>query len=148
MIHAALCILAIALAWRTPQVKSIAILYGAIQICFWLIRNPAESYGESWWWLCIAIELITIWSLRGSDHGAAKWIIRFSWSAIIINLVCTPKDSPIYHLYDYLIPCSEYARALCIIIASNPIWSKITRWHDTRKKDYTWLAKHSTPTLP
>lgn len=121
----------------------IAALYIATQGFFWLVRKDADYYGESWWYLVAAVELITALSMLGIKHWAARWIMWVSLSAVAINLGCTSKTSFLFDYYEYIIPCSEYARALAIIIASNIVWQPLSQWYLSRqnRKRETWLAQ-------
>lgn len=143
MIHIGLCLLAVLLAWRTEQARPVALLYGGIQGLFWLIRSPAAEYGDAWFILVASVEAATAISLIGIDTMPAKFVRWASWSAVCINLATLPHWSPLYGVYPYLIPCSEYARVACIIVFSNPIWAPLQGWYDRRqaKKDTTWLAR-------
>lgn len=143
MIHICLCLMAILLAWRAEQARPVAILYGSIQGLFWLIREQAAAYGDSWFVLVAAVEAATAISLIGINTMPAKFVRWVSWSAVGINLATIPHWSPLYSIYPYLIPCSEYARAACIIVFSTPVWLPLQAWYNRRQadKDSTWLAK-------
>lgn len=142
MIHIALCLLAVLMAWRTPKVREIAILYASIQGFFWLIRSPAAEYGDSWFILVAAVEAATAISLIGMDGNPAKFVRWVSWSAVGINLGTIPHWSPLYDIYPYIIPCSEYARVACIIVFTNTVWAPLSGWYSRRQasKESTWLA--------
>ena len=142
MIHVGLALLAVLLAWSTKQARPVAILYASIQGLFWLIRSPAAEYGDSWFVMVAAVEAATAISLIGINTMPAKFVRWVSWSAVAINLASLPHWSPVYHVYEYLIPCSEFARAACIIIFTNHVWQPLSGWYGRRQasKDSTWLA--------
>lgn len=148
MIHITLCIIGVLLAWigrkSSQTVLIIALLYTAVQGSFWYFRDPAEYYGERWWYLAGAVEAATLASLYFIKHWCSLWVRWATLSATALNIACIPLNSPFYDVYDYLMPCSEIARASCIIVASGPIWHRLRHWYDRRQSDkdlMTWLAK-------
>lgn len=142
MIHIALCLLAAALSIRTPGVRVVAILYAIIQGAFWALREPAKEYGQDWYLIAAAVELLTVLAIFRNKSDPAAFVRWVSVAAAGMNLVTYRYAYHLHDSYPYFIVCSEYARVACIITFSNPIWSPLLGWYSRRqaKKDTTWLA--------
>lgn len=153
MTQLVLCLLALLIAWRTPRLRDVALVYAIVHICFTAMAGPpseaAERYGHQLFYLCAAAEAsIIIWTW-GIQHDAAKWVIGCSAYNAAVHLLASVSEAalpvnPFWEAWNELIRIGELSQIACIIVFSRPIWSWLQAWYHYRQRNkglMKWMAR-------
>lgn len=141
--HIAMCLIAVAVARKDPELSKTALIYATIIVGFSIFSGEPSEYGRSWYAVCAAIELGIIGLLWGIKSPAAKLVAMASAVNAAVHLSFYAKMWADKELYTSLITTGEYAQTVFIIILSPPVVS-MGRRRLSRKKEHTWIARAST----